>query len=670
MTTRYVLTATDVEGHIFGHRTSAEPTVAEAAELGELHEADYVLAGHDDVVSLYGRDADGSWSMITADVDAETAAEMCLWFDLTHHYHGRSSIGTGPGGPADHPLARISPRDEAGRIDAARAISLVVERIRARGLDYPTQGLAADRFEGGWSVYAPVEVDESDPMAFLDMPVGRSVFLVGDLGRIKELTSSVPPQQAHGLFTAEEAFVRRGTVEERYMAEFRDEVMRLDGRHGGSAVSDFTVVNDPPEEMIAAKASHLLTAIVQQLAQLGPQGWRRFGVVFSYTVSGEIGRMRFWTDRAMDLQPVPEQIAVLVRRHRHLAARMPAGPWWRLLLTVTGGGEMTVDYDYGDVPLPAEDLQDPEHYRNDLDAYPRTRPPVWLLDYIAGDATGHTGAATATARVDVGTAPAPAAPATVSERVRKIGDDEGLGDLWGIYPAEPMPASRLGGFALAAAVLAILGIVVLATADALGAVLLAAAAPFAVYVLRGLAANTRTAGTCAGTFESGLVYIDDLGQASVLRWHTSAVHQRIVHHTRNGAHTRTTYEYRLTGPDGPTLTLRRNSAMPGLADPEKWGREIQQGITSAQLPFALRVIADGGTVTFGPIQVTGEAVAANGGGPVPWSAVEKIDVSQGRVALRVAGKWLALIHTEVGRIPNFFVFHALAQHLRTEARGA
>jgi hypothetical protein len=58
-------------------------------------------------------------------------------------------------------------------MEATQAITLVSDWIRARGLDYPTVGLEADRFEAGWSVYAPVEVDESDPMAFLEIPVGR-----------------------------------------------------------------------------------------------------------------------------------------------------------------------------------------------------------------------------------------------------------------------------------------------------------------------------------------------------------------------------------------------------------------------------------------------------------------------------------------------------------------
>ncbi len=114
-------------------------------------------------------------------------------------------------------------------MEAAQAISLVRDWIRSRNLDYPTDGLEADRFEAGWSVYAPVEVDESDPMAFLDMPVGRSVFLVGDSGRIEEVSSSVPPEQAEAQFTAAEfATAPAGgrSDEADFMAEFERAVQR------------------------------------------------------------------------------------------------------------------------------------------------------------------------------------------------------------------------------------------------------------------------------------------------------------------------------------------------------------------------------------------------------------------------------------------------------------
>jgi hypothetical protein len=694
--TGYVVTAIDVDGEPFGQRESpTAPTLAEAAELGELYESDYVMAGQDDgdVVTLYGREPEGSWLVIASDIDTETAQDMCLWFDLTHHYLGRSSDDTDPDDSFTHPLAHV-PAPASGRMDATRAISLVVAWIQRRRLDYPTQGLAADRFEAGWSVYAPVDIDESDPMAFLDMPVGQSVFLVSDLGRVKEISSSIPPQQAQDLFTAEEAFVRRRLPDEEFMAELREAFLRQQAQDQPE-ISGFSLA-DPPEEVIAARASGLVAPITQQLALLGPPEWESFTAVFSFTVSGQVARLEFRSDDRHTEALVPEQIGLLARRQRHLAARMPAGPWLRLLLTVTRHSatnvELATHYDYGDEPLPERDLLAPEHYRDDLAAHPRAHVPAWLTAYIAGadEAQRADIAPTRSTRDDAKdlpvaprhdqptppTTPSPTAPlapnvppADLSARVRAIGDEEGLGTLWGIYPATLISGARLGGFGIAAGVLALLGIIVLATADALGVILLAVAVVFVFYIVRGIAANGAIAGTCAATFESGVVYIDEQGKTHVFRWRSTTVRQRVVTYTRNGVDTRRTYEYELIGVDGAKLTLRGNSNKPSLANPEQWGREIQEGITHAQLPVALDTVAGGGTVPFGPIQVSGQGVVA-GGRSVPWSDVEEIKVVQGVVSVRVAGKWLALVKAEVREIPNFFVFHALAEHLRALARDA
>jgi hypothetical protein len=262
-------------------------------------------------------------------------------------------------------------------MDKARAISLVVGWIRSRGLDYPTEGLDADRFEAGWSVYAPVEVDESDPMAFLEMPVGQSVFLVGDSGRIEEVSSSVPPQHAIDRFMAQE---RGGAPEAQFMAEMERSFNELASQHP-PAVSSFAVVDHPPEEAIAEEASRLIDPIVQQLAQLGPYGWQWLSAEFAFTVSSEIARLRFWSGTQSAYVPVPEPVAALVRQQRHIAAGMPAGPWWRLQLTVTNAGVTTTGYDYGDHPFPHDQLLAPEHYRNDMARYPRPEVPAWLAMY-------------------------------------------------------------------------------------------------------------------------------------------------------------------------------------------------------------------------------------------------------------------------------------------------
>lgn len=224
----YALIATDVARQPLGERRMpTPPALADAAELGDLHHANYVTScpRDSDLMTLYGRDAEGSWATLAVDVDTETAEEVCLWFDLTQHYPD-------PGGRTGHPLDHLEP-PAGGELAEARAVTRVGEHVRAHGLDYPTRGLVADRFDGGWSVYAPVEVDDSDPMSFLDMPVGRSVFLVSDLGRVKEVTSSVPPPLVERMFTAEEAYVRRRSAAEEFTADLRDHFLRLDAEAGG-----------------------------------------------------------------------------------------------------------------------------------------------------------------------------------------------------------------------------------------------------------------------------------------------------------------------------------------------------------------------------------------------------------------------------------------------------
>ncbi len=284
-------------------------------------------------------------------------------------------------------------------MEAAQAISLVTDWIRSRGLDYPTEGLAADRFDSGWSVYAPVDVDESDPMAFLDIPVGRSTFLVGDSGRIEEVSSSIPPQQARDQFSADERTTAPapGLADEAaFMAEFEKQFNAAAG-DGPAAIADFTVV-DPPQpesdsgggaagvgdEAVAEEASRLLEPIAQQLASLGPAGWEEYTAEFAFTVSSQIAQLQFYAADRAGLVPVPQSIAELVKRQREVSARMTAGPWWRLLLNVTNRGEMAVNYDYGDEPFPEDQLVTPEYYRDDLEAYPRGHLPVWLAAYVAG----------------------------------------------------------------------------------------------------------------------------------------------------------------------------------------------------------------------------------------------------------------------------------------------
>jgi hypothetical protein len=321
-------------------------------------------------------------------------------------------------------------------LEAAEAISLVSDLVRSRGMDYPSEGLEAVPFEAGWRVYAPVDIDESTPMAFLSMPVDRSVFLVGHSGRIEETSTSIPPRRAHERFIAQEAtgMGADGVGEsEQPPRELSEDVP--------PTVSGPAMVGAPPEadtggqhtlnlnneNPIAAEATRMLDPIAKQLAQLGPPGWERFSAVFAFTISAEVAQLRFGFGDQTGLVPVPVSIAQLVRQQREVAAAMPAGPWWRLLLSATNGGQLSADYDYGDEPFSDDQLLASEHYRNDIDAYPRDRIPVWLAGYIAGPAAQgrdpRQAAVAAAADIDAGRS------ATATEAL------PALPDLWARWAA-------------------------------------------------------------------------------------------------------------------------------------------------------------------------------------------------------------------------------------------
>ena len=385
--TQYTMTAEGVGGGILDERVFAAPPTIDAVDAFGLETgAERVAVAGDGLVALYvpgvsgASGVPGEWWPLCSGVDEATADEMRLWDELIRLLP-LDEVSDG------HPLAQ-EPEPVAGTaVDADEAVRLVTARILRDGLEYPARELVADRFSAGWCVYAPADVAEVEVREFLQLPVSLPVFLVSDLGRIKEVPSAVPTELAYRMFAAEETYVRRPIGDDPFAAEFWAEFERLSGAHG--PVAEVTVVDDGLEDRAAALASGLITPIAQQLSLLGPAGWSRFEASFSSTVSAENGRLRFWTGEAAqgpyDVR-VPEQLAVLVRRQRRLAAFLPAGPWWRLLLLVDlstpGNAGVITEYDYGDDPLPDDQLLAPDDYRRDVAAYPRDSVPAWMREYI------------------------------------------------------------------------------------------------------------------------------------------------------------------------------------------------------------------------------------------------------------------------------------------------
>jgi hypothetical protein len=238
----------------------------------------------------------------------------------------------------------------------------------------------------------------------------------------------------------------------------------------------------------------------------------------------------------------------------------------------------------------------------------------------------------------------------------------GLGRYQGTYlPSIPSTTRMQAGWTITA-VLAALGVLGLAVSSAALAVIgLSFAVIFAYRLTRVSVISSAKRGQQLQLFELGLVCADREGHLHVLRWDNTSVLQKIVRHTRNGVYTHTTYAYTLTDPDGQRLVLRG-----GLTRPEEWGAAIQHAVTQAQLPGAVSSLQRGGTLNFGDISMNLESVSARGK-TAAWSEVQEIRVKDGLVSLRTAGKWRALSTTPVSAIPNFFVFHALAEECRRSA---
>jgi hypothetical protein len=135
------------------------------------------------------------------------------------------------------------------------------------------------------------------------------------------------------------------------------------------------------------QAADLARAIARELAVAGPPGWERLEAVFALTVTSGVAFVHYidGSGRVVRQEPPPEVVEA-ARGHRAIAARMAAGPWWRMLVRLARSGQLEADFDYGDEPFPEGQLLTPEMYALDLRAHPRSRLPIWLAAYI-----GHAG---------------------------------------------------------------------------------------------------------------------------------------------------------------------------------------------------------------------------------------------------------------------------------------
>ncbi len=152
-------------------------------------------------------------------------------------------------------------------------------------------------------------------------------------------------------------------------------------------------------------------------------------------------------------------------------------------------------------------------------------------------------------------------------------------------------------------------------------------------------------------YEHGVTAAVD-GRIHVIRFDTTVVRRRRVLSARG-----ITRACVLTDVDGERIVLRGGD----FGHPEVWVPEIRRAVTEAQVPRALAALARRERLTFGPVWITEGGIGC-GRASLRWSQVERIEIRNGAVAVRVAGRWRVWGSAASG-IPNPSVFHALAEHL-------
>lgn len=203
-----------------------------------------------------------------------------------------------------------------------------------------------------------------------------------------------------------------------------------------------------------------------------------------------------------------------------------------------------------------------------------------------------------------------------------------------------------------------------------GLIVLAAFLGFLGLIVFGFKSQTRAnVGRELRFYDRGVAVVGTGGATMVpYRWEEMSVLQEITKHYRNGRYIRTTYVYTLSGP-GVEASRVKGGTLDGFERPEAWGAEIQQQVTAVQLPPALATIRAGLSLEFGPFSLNAERLSS-GDKSVAWSEVQAIKTERGFLSVKQQGRWLNMTTRAVSRIPNFFVFRTLADHLVEAARSS
>lgn len=258
--------------------------------------------------------------------------------------------------------------------------------------------------------------------------------------------------------------------------------------------------------------------------------------------------------------------------------------------------------------------------------------------------------------------------AELARRMDEAAQREALGARKGVYEGAQPEASSIRFSLVAAVVLAVVTVVLVLAGMPGGA---AFSVLFLLIAIGCWIAERSTTAKNARIrlhlYEAGLVAAVKKGVHTV-RYDSTQVLQSSLRHTGVGGYT--DYTYKLTDIAGAQVVVegRKGGTATGkFARHEEWGPAVQEGVTRAQLPEAVRALNAGERLDFGKLWVTRDEVGS-ARDTAQWHEIEELRIIQGFLKLKVAGKWRSLANVAVAVIPNFFVFLTIADQLRGTRR--
>ncbi|MET9698487.1 DUF6585 family protein [Streptomyces sp. NPDC006529] len=171
------------------------------------------------------------------------------------------------------------------------------------------------------------------------------------------------------------------------------------------------------------------------------------------------------------------------------------------------------------------------------------------------------------------------------------------------------------------------------------------------------------ASKCLHLYEHGLIVNSTGRSLFAVRWERAVLYQETVQEVINYKGTQTPFRSShvslLVAPGGDRVQI--TDVYGGSAT---WAPLIAEAVARAQVEKVWKLVREGGTVGFGPLQLSGSGVVYASQGLLPWSEVSEIAVRGGMVCVWRTGQSKAWSAPQAQKVPNLLVFLTIADNLR------